>query len=84
MSLSGNVFKHTHVNCVLISIDIFLVPQRFLQPNFELRTSFIYNDLFIDFLGHITEELVGVPWERIVQTDIFDKVRVIPSNIILF
>ena len=48
---------------------------RFLEPDFEPRTTLIYNNLFFTLLGHVTEELVGTPWELLIQRDIYDSVK---------
>jgi len=41
---------------------------QFLEPNFDFRTNFEYNNLMFAVAGHIAELLTGTPWKDLIQT----------------
>ncbi|HEX7980680.1 MAG TPA: serine hydrolase, partial [Gemmatimonadaceae bacterium] len=54
---------------------------RYLESSAPIRTTFLYNNLMYTAVGSVIEQVSGTPWERFVQTRIFDPLGMTHSTL---
>ncbi len=54
---------------------------QYLEPSKSFRSTFQYNNLMFVTAGYLEEKLSGTPWEKLVQTKIFDPLGMKTSTL---
>jgi CubicO group peptidase (beta-lactamase class C family) len=60
--------------------DAILHRVRHLKPSWSFRSKFSYQNIMYLVAGRIAEEIVGEPWDTIIQRRIFGPLKMTSSN----